>query len=504
MPEEIALARRRKRQPDYDLAYHREVMLPAQKRILDACRAEGQSVIDGMRPGDEVFFEARRLIREKWEAFLKENEKKSGLTRRIFRLCSGGISRKVGAPMWRLGTPEPPRQPKETVSLDEAMRRIRKDASLRARADKAIGDLKASEPLFADLCRCPQTPVYHAEGPFVADHVRLILMSLYAIADGAVHLLDIEELRRLKGYEGEIEELEETIREKAASLETYALCHDLGKPETAWFEARPGSEGDALGFNLPLSHAWLDADASQRRNLLETYVRAYEAFAATRSDLEPAEIQTEFFAAYQVTIHHHGHGTAIARPAFRELFGRIAEGRRLPPGDREDVFHVIVRHMDAIGGFSQPGGRTYASLLRYAHTYDRDADDFLDLFLAAVFLDAVCGSARRGAHGVWHDAGVAANFLLAERDQAPEKRAAREKRREATRKKEEQHRLRAVGLDGESLLDLLLMDPGPAFGTVLRAIHATARGEGYLPTLPPEVEHEVESRILRFRRDKKK
>jgi len=80
--------------------------------------------------------------------------------------------------------------------FDVLMRRVCVDQKLYNRADAMLHAVSTAEPLVADSLCTPQDIRFHAEGPFVRDHLRLILMSLYAIQDGTLQLTEIEELRR--------------------------------------------------------------------------------------------------------------------------------------------------------------------------------------------------------------------------------------------------------------------------------------------------------------------
>ena len=64
VPEEIALARRLERQPDYDVAYHRRVALPAAREFVVPYRSQAHEIIDGTLSAAEVANEADRIIRK--------------------------------------------------------------------------------------------------------------------------------------------------------------------------------------------------------------------------------------------------------------------------------------------------------------------------------------------------------------------------------------------------------------------------------------------------------
>jgi hypothetical protein len=386
--------------------------------------------------------------------------------------------------MWRSVSTH---EKKDTEFLDAAIKRIEADASLRMKADAILTAMK-DEATFRELFSCPQSPNHHAEGPFVEDHLRLTLMAFHAILDGKLHLIDIEEFRRLKGYGGEIDEMEEIVKERAAAVETFLLCHDLGKPEAIWFEARPGSRGEAEGF--------LRAGVEARSK----YRALYDAFASLHKGEAPADLQAAFFLEYQILVHYSGHGKLLARSDLRAAFKQVAGARKLPSSEQADVYHVILKHMDVVDGFGEPNVTRYQHLVDYAAKLGRDVDDFLDLLIACVFLDAVCGSRRGSAHGAWHDAAVVTNFLITEHDFAPWQREERERARAKEWIKAERKRFRDVGLDGDALLQLLTMRPSPEFGRMLLAIQAAARSEGPLPPLPASVVPEIEKRILAFRK----
>lgn len=387
------------------------------------------------------------------------------------------------------------RKKADTEFFDAAMHRLEHDEALRARAEATLAAWQ-HEPVFRELFFCPQSPTHHAEGPTVWDHLRLALVALYGILEDKWHLPDIEEFRRLKGYDGEIEELEETIKEHAATMETYLLCHDLGKPRAIWFEARAGSQGESLGFNQPRRRAW---EKGVSENLIEKYQVLYEDFFKNLSDESPASLQSQFFLHYQISIHYPGHASLIHEPDFRAAFDRVAQAHRLSERESHLLFHGMRKHMDVIEGFRELNVITYAHLVDYAEKLKVDVDDFLDQLLAFVFLDAVCGSRRGSAHGAWHDVSVVVYFLKAEREYAPWRQEQRAEEKEARKKKEDRQKYREVGLDGDSILALLGAKPSPEFGKLLAAVQAAAKSEGALPELPREVEEEVERRILLFR-----
>jgi hypothetical protein len=386
----------------------------------------------------------------------------------------------------------------ESEYLDAALERLGKERALTSRADATLRAAASSEPLLADALRTPQSPPNHCEGPFVRDHMRIMLTVLYAVVEERLHLIDIEEFCRLKGYEGEIEELEETLKEHAAFFEVFALCHDAAKWSAISFESAPGSRGAALGFQSPRMAAWDDVGISERAKMRERYLELYDAFSSERANEPGPDQQTSFFDAYGIRIHYTGHDRLIHSPAYRALLYRLCAAHRLSDQERNLLEDVIAHHLEPIYDFSEPRAARMERYYEIARQRAYDSDDFIDLLQAGLFLDEVCASQRRSLHGLWHDSSILVNFLRAEFDFAPMERAKKAREREQERTRLQQRMFREAQLDGIALMELIGMDPGPRFGQLLRAIHAGVLGEGELPAFPPRIKNELQRRIDRF------
>lgn len=380
---------------------------------------------------------------------------------------------------------------KPTEFLNDAISRVEFDGALMARAGATLAAEAKLEPLIADARRTPQTPPHHGEGPFLEDHLKLMLATLYAVLDEKLHLTDIEEFARLKGYEGEVEEIEETLKENAALFEAFALCHDAAKWSLVYFDAPEGSRGRAEGFSEETWAHRHDVGSAERARFRAQYLDLYDAFVAAHPDLSRVDAQVQFHRAYGIRAHYAGHGRAVHAPAYRALLDRVAERRSLAPRDADLLETLVAHHLDPLDDFATPNP---ASVLRYhalAGKHGYDADDFVDLLQGCLFLDTVCGSAP-------HDATVLANFLRAEHDFAPWRRAEKERVREERRKRERNAVFRAVGLDGVALMHLLKMEPGPKFGETMRRIHEAVNAGAPLPRLGKGIDQELQNRVAAY------
>jgi len=392
--------------------------------------------------------------------------------------------------MWRFQSTH---SQKESLSLDFAIEQIEADQHLYKHAEALLEGASHEEPLIAQSLRTPQDVRYHAEGPVVRDHLRLMLMFLFALVEEKIHLIDIEEFRRMKGYEGEIQELEDIIKEHVSFFQVYILCHDAAKWPSITFSALSGSKGESLGFNTPWSHHF-DEEAHQRVKKVGEYLALYEQFQAKSFQGSPKETQSQFYLSYGIKVHYPHHARKIHTPVFSDLLSRFCTAHRLPGRDRELLEDLISHHMEF--GFDFKVVRP-KRIRRYTHIAAKrgyDADDFIDLAQACLFLDHIVGSVRLSAHGYWHEASALINFLQSEHDFAPHRREEKALMRELEEKKTRNQKFRETGLDGIALMDVLGMEPGPEFGLALRRIHAGILGQGEMPNFTNIIDQELEKR----------
>jgi len=387
----------------------------------------------------------------------------------------------------------------ESIFLCSAIKKITADSSIRLRAEATLHGAAAQEPLIAESLRTPQSPKYHSEGPFVEDHLRTILSTLYAILDGKLHLIDIEELCRMKGFSGEIEELEEVIKENVAFFEAFALTHDVAKWATIFFVSPKGSKGNALGFHMDSSMHRDKIAHSERIKLREKYYNLYSVFSIEHSALTPAQIEVKFNQEFHIRIGYPGHDTAIHRPIYRDLVSRVAEAHGLTDRDTAILADVIAHHLRPIEEFDEVNASAIRKYIKFCQRRGYDANNYINLLKAAFFLDAICGSLRWDEkNGHWHEVDGIVNFIQSQHIFDPSIREAKEIAREEVKKKKINSAFRAAALDGVSLMELLGMDPGPKLGIRLREIQ-TAILEGQpLPKFSKSIDEQLNIRVEKF------
>lgn len=396
--------------------------------------------------------------------------------------------------MWHTGSYH---KQQETEYLDAALRRVTNTPSVFLSADALLAGASAAEPLIAELLQTPQDIRYHAEGPFVHAHVKSMLCTIYAMQKEELHLMDIEELRRLKGYEGEIEELELTFKENIGLFEVFALMHDIAKWTSIVFSAPKGSEGDRLGFNASLTYE-ITTDAKRRVELRTAYIELFHEFAKEHPNESACALQKRFYETYEIDIHYPHHDTLIYTPVYQQLLDRFVDAHQLAGRDRSLLEDLISHHMQFGMDFAEVNP---SHVKRYIYLADKrgyDAENYLRLSQACMFLDMVCGSVMTIDGEPHHRVIQFANALKSEHDYAPERRIQKEMERTSQKARERNRVFQQVGLDGIALLELFKMEPGPKFGRLLKQIQEAVIGEAEMPVLPTPIQSEVKRRVSAY------
>jgi len=119
--------------------------------------------------------------------------------------------------MWRNWTTH---QHKETVFLSEVKDIILADNQIEKQITEVLDKVRVNKIMNRLFSTLP------------LKNFKLRLGFLYAVVGAKIHLADIEEIKRNKVFFGEVDEAEETMKEKVASLEVFILAHELGKLET--------------------------------------------------------------------------------------------------------------------------------------------------------------------------------------------------------------------------------------------------------------------------------
>jgi len=322
----------------------------------------------------------------------------------------------------------------DTMTILSALNMLERDALLVERVHTVLRDAE-QEPLIQQLFQTPQSPEYHAEGPIVKHHVRQMLLSLFGLLEGKFSLLKMEEFAGRKELRDDVVEMEQVIKENAATFEVFAILHDVGKP----FRLQKGSDG---------------------------------------------------------LYHYHGHEKEIFRPEVQELLHRLADQYRLTAHDRAMLTEMISLHMEPLRRFSNAHEpKDIDVLTRHITKRALDADDFLDLLQGGVLLDQVLGSFQHVGEKRVVQTDQLINFFIAEHAYAPWKREQRAQKHQAVQRQMEQAIFHEVGLDGDAMMKLTGMKPGKPLGALLQSLQRAAKGIEETPELPEGFQNEIRSRL---------
>jgi len=384
----------------------------------------------------------------------------------------------------------------ETKFMDEVLHEVEVDKEIETKVEKRLKDLEKRYPILADAFDSPQSADKHAEGPRVRDHIKLILTNLNGLLDGKFSLNEIEELARLKGYEGEFEEMEEVIKERASFFQAFALVHDIGKGAATRLIAQEGTPGFELGFDYKSSASWGDFGGEDRLVARKKYDDLFAGFQAEHSKLDPQELQLEFFNKYQISVSNWGHAQAAYAPHFQKVIIKVAKELRLSDSDVDLLIDLINLHMHPLHYFRQGADpKFYQSLVELVTARGYDSDDFLDILEAGTLLDKVFGIKCQKAGQYFHNPLIITNFLKSEHDWAPYKREKAKLIREAEIEKYRKKIIREVGLDGEAIMQLTGMSPGPELGKLLRNLRDCVEQDQDLPKFKKAVAKELKVRV---------
>lgn len=272
---------------------------------------------------------------------------------------------------------------------------------------------KENDAFFA-LCTTPQSGPYHTEGPAVRDHIIRALSGLFALAAGDVQLLDVEEWRAGKEYEGFFLRLNETLTREKVFLAAYILAHDIGKKDVA--------QEDALGW------------------------------------------------------HYHGHaakGAEVGYAPFREACLRVCAGK----SSEAKMLRELVRlHMDMI--YVMQAEKEQALLLfakSLAKKQGINAERFMALLPATYCIDALLGSLS--VHEAsFQTAGHLIFFAREEYRVFPELREHDARVKARNEKRNRLARYRAAGLDYDEWFVILHTPHGKERGEVAAILDRFIRG----------------------------
>ncbi len=360
---------------------------------------------------------------------------------------------------------------KETKFFSEWMKSVVLIPEHIQSAENAWIDAKLLVPKLMELERTPQSAPHHADGPTVDVHVKRILAAVFAFASGA-SLTDIEEFKREKTLFSDIKHLDLVLKEQVATMQAFALLHDIAKPDTVHFFASKDSDGAAK--TLFQHEKRLQSHATTEEKQL--YLKLFRGIEA-RYPLYPREqVMAAFYDKYEVQVKYPRHAELGVSDRFLQAREAIAEHLHLSVRSREILHFLILHHIHVIE-FVMDGANpgNIDILTRKAHKAGFDAGSILDLQVCVLFLDAIVGGITYRNGEFLHQTDLLVHFLQSEEQADAEHRI---KRREIIREKEEEdfkRILKQTGLTSEEIFSRMDIPFGPKRGEIVEKIHDLIR-----------------------------
>ena len=356
--------------------------------------------------------------------------------------------------------------PRETQRFFDWMESRRENEEITRQSRDAILRAEGRITSLTLLRQTPQSSPYHSEGMTVIDHIERMLVGLFGIVGGA-RLVDVEEFARERHLRAELEELESVIREQAATLEAFCLLHDLAKAQTVSLDAPDGSRGAAEGFTK-------DSKLSEKEKAAR-YLKLIRAYGAEH-EIEGYDLTTKFYGEYGIRVHYYNHEREVLEDRYDDDRLAVENLLRLTSRDQQILSLLIRHHNEALMAYPKgPNPKAYKLMMSRANKAGLDADDVMDLQLAALFLDNVAGSLPYYDGRFSPDTHAVIHMLESERAVAPHRLERREERMAEADRKAFKRLLKESKLEAEQIFRELDVAFGPERGKIMDEVHALVK-----------------------------
>jgi len=295
-------------------------------------------------------------------------------------------------------------------------------------------------------------------------HIERMMTGFFAMLNEDFNVLQFEEFAREKNLKLEFTEMQEILREQAATLEAFIILHDIAKRDVISFAAPAGSLGAAEGFQ---KGSKLKPEIQS-----QNYLKLARAYSAQSNDLSDSDLAARFYDKYQIRVHYYDHSQMAVSEKYEATREAIGDLYRLTARDREMLRLIVKYHMDAILFFKHGVDASKYSLMGSRATKSGlDADDYLDIQLAALFLDTTIGTRVYKEGKCISDVNPVLNILRSEEMSAPHRRQRRQVGLEQRQKSAFKHILKTVELDSESVFEKMEIPFGPGRAQVIEELH---------------------------------
>lgn len=304
------------------------------------------------------------------------------------------------------------------VEVDvEGLFRFLKDLTeSHAYADRTLETFAETDPKNRALLGIPQSPNYHAEGPVVADHYRLLLVSIDLFRRGRLDAETVKAFVPIEGFENEWNEVVTAIQRRPALLEAFVLEHDIGKTDTVGFYYNnPKKRGSPKFVQKKAFRNEFRSEIRKREQRLAEYRQLYKEFADQHPGLKDERLSKAFYDAYEINVSYFGHEEALRLPDNRRAQREIEDRLGLTKNERRLV-QLLIQSDGEIRERFKDSAKSILPFLNYVSKRGMQWEETFAFVSAAIVLDLVLASKKFGEDGSWKSETVSTlNFWRAAR-----------------------------------------------------------------------------------------
>lgn len=327
-------------------------------------------------------------------------------------------------------------------------------------------------PSLKFLEKVPQLNRQHLEDEYVSGHILRMLAALLAL-QGGEDWQTVEEFVSSPGAKADLQTIVRIFKEQTATFILFCILHDAGKAQATGFT----NFGQAKKVDLQRAVAAAKGNISDE--VLTQYDKYYRAVAALIGEAPKAEIARDFLLTYGVECVYPEHDKLISRESSLEVYQPLFSEYRLEPRDQQLLRFLIRYHTLGAEMQGPRAALTLKTLELAAAEYGLDAADARDAWLAAVFLNDICGKIRLFNDKPTVNVAWLAAFIEAESLAFQDHRKKKIEKLAQNERQIIKSVLQEVGLSAEGLMTELDLPIGPERQKFVNGLYAAVKDYNY-------------------------
>lgn len=295
--------------------------------------------------------------------------------------------------------PDEPKKPKPEIDIETLFRFLRDLKEGNAYAARVLSEFAELDPKARELLETPQSPNYHAEGPKVGDHYRLLLTALELMRVGQ---MDYKTACTFLCVEGFAEEWNATVQEVQARpqlFEAFILEHDVGKADrVGYYYNNPNKRGTGTFVRKTKFQESSGSEIEKRQARTREYREMYAAFSAQHPNESDTRVAKLFYDAYEINVSYYGHEAAMETPDNNRIRTEVENRLGLTQEERRLVRFAVAEGGNVRETFKRvgmnPDHRAYERFVAKASKKGLNGEAAMRFLAATLVVDVVLGSKK--------------------------------------------------------------------------------------------------------------